>query len=138
MIGTVQWTSRPFAAIATLSILALMLSACGLISEAKLEIPVKPTQAGLVNPCAAATIDEMGFTPRVTPGPSPTAIRISASDHPDVISSTPALMIDVTADGSTKPVQVTVKAIGGPIPVSVSVLEEKTEKFASLFRACMD
>jgi len=138
MIRTIQWTSRPFAAIAALSILALTLSACGLISEAKLEIPVKPAQAGLVNPCAAATIDEMGFTPRVTPGPSPTAIRISASDHPDVISSTPALMIDVIADGGAKPVQVTVKAVGGPIPVSSSMLEGKTDEFASLFKACMD
>jgi hypothetical protein len=76
MITPILGSSKPFAAIGTLSILVLMLTACGMISEAKREIPVKPDQAALVSPCASETLEEMGFTPRITPGPSPTAIRI--------------------------------------------------------------
>jgi hypothetical protein len=138
MNSTIQESSKQFAAITALSILVLTLTSCGMISESKQEIPVKPAQAALVNPCAVNTLEEMGFTPRVTPGASPTAIRISASLHPTVITSTPAVVIDVAADGGAKPVQVTVKGIGGPIPVSASMLEERTQEFASLFNACVN
>jgi hypothetical protein len=138
MISKMKWSSKQFTAIAALSPLLFALTACGLISEAKLEIPVKPAHAQLVNPCAVKALDEMGFAPRITAGPSPEAIRISASQHPTVIASTPALIIDVATEGGTKPVQVTVKGVAGPIPVSASMLDNKTEEFVSLFNACMN
>jgi hypothetical protein len=138
MNSTIQESSKQFAAITALSILVLTLTSCGMISETRQEIPVKPAQAVLVNPCAVETIEEMGFSPRITPGLSPTAIRISASLHPAVITSTPAVVIDVAADGGAKPVQVTIKGIGGPIPVSASMLDERTEEFVSHFYACVN
>jgi hypothetical protein len=138
MINTSEGSSEPFVAIAALAILVFTLTSCGMISEAKREIPVKPAQAALVNPCAVDTLEEMGFTPRVTSGSSPTGIRISASLHPTVITSTPAVVFDVAADGGAKPVQVTVKGIGGPIPVSTSMLDERSAEFASRFNACVN
>jgi hypothetical protein len=137
MNSIVHWSGRAFALV-VLSILASGLISCGLTSEAKLEIPVKPAHEGLINPCAVAALEKMGFDPIVTAGPSGSATVITASEHAAVVASTPAVLIDVAAEGCTRPVRVTVKGVGGPIPVSESALKERSAEFASLFNACLN